>query len=62
MFGLIFENKSKSTYKLRIIKEVVLVNPIGFGIIRPIFTIQTGIQSEFLPIVFSETNKKTLNI
>jgi len=52
MFGLIFENKSKSTYKLRIIKEVVLVNPFGFGIIRPIFTSQTGIQSEFLPIVF----------
>jgi len=40
MFGLIFENKSKSTYKLRIIKEVVLVNPFEFGINRLIFTIQ----------------------
>jgi len=52
MFGLIFENKSKSTYKLRIIKEVVLVKTFEFGIIRAIFTTQTGIQSEFLPINF----------
>jgi len=43
--------KNKSTYKLRIIKEVVLVNPIDFGIIRAIFTIKIKKLNEFLSIV-----------